>query len=42
MHHRLVGELKDLRRIRDEGAIDNEQYESARGIIFKHKAYQVN
>ena len=40
MHQRLVGELKDLRRIRDEGQISNELYESARNIIFKHKAYQ--
>lgn len=40
MHQRLVGELKDLRRIRDEGKISNEQYESARGIIFKHEAFQ--
>jgi len=40
MHQRLVGELKDLRRIRDEGTISNEQYETARSIIFKHKAYQ--
>lgn len=40
MHQRLVGELKDLRRIRDEGTINNEQYESARSLIFKHKAYQ--
>ena len=42
MHQRLVGELKDLRRIRDEGTISNEQYEAARGIIFKHKAYQAS
>jgi hypothetical protein len=41
MHQRLVGELKDLRRVRDEGKISNEQYESARTIIFKHKAFQV-
>ncbi|UCB56155.1 MAG: hypothetical protein JSW45_06385 [Thiotrichales bacterium] len=40
MHQRLVGELKDLRRIRDEGKISNEQYESARDIIFKHEAFQ--
>jgi hypothetical protein len=40
MHQRLVGELKDLRRIRDEGTISNEQYESARAVIFKHEAYQ--
>ena len=40
MHQRLVGELKDLRRIRDEGKISNEQYESARNIIFKHEAFQ--
>jgi len=40
MHQRLVGELKDLRRIRDEGKITNEQYESARNIIFKHEAFQ--
>ncbi len=40
MHQRLVGELKDLRRIRDVGKISNEQYESARGIIFKHEAFQ--
>lgn len=40
MHQRLVGELKDLRRIRDEGTISNQQYESARTIIFKHEAYQ--
>lgn len=40
MHQRLVGELKDLRRIRDEGTISNEQYESARTVIFKHEAYQ--
>ena len=40
MHQRLVGELKDLRRIRDEGKITNEQYDSARNIIFKHEAFQ--
>ena len=40
MHQRLVGELKDLRRIRDEGKISNEQYESARNIIFRHEAFQ--
>jgi hypothetical protein len=40
MHQRLVGELKDLRRIRDEGRISNEQYESARTAIFKHEAFQ--
>ena len=40
MHERLVGELKDLRRIRDEGKISNETYESARNIIFKHEAFQ--
>jgi len=40
MHQRLVGELKDLRRIRDEGTISNDQYESARDIIFRHEAYQ--
>ena len=40
MHQRLVGELKDLRRIRDEGKISNEQYESARHVIFKHEAFQ--
>jgi len=40
MHQRLVGELKDLRRIRDEGKISNEQYESARNVIFKHEAFQ--
>lgn len=37
---RLVGELKELRRIRDEGLISNELYEQARGRIFKHEAYQ--
>jgi hypothetical protein len=41
MHQRLVGELKELRRIRDEGKISNEQYESARTVIFKHEAFQV-
>jgi len=40
MHQRLVGELKDLRRIRDEGKISNEQYEAARDTIFKHEAFQ--
>ena len=40
MHQRLVGELKELRRIRDEGKISNEQYESARNVIFKHEAFQ--
>jgi hypothetical protein len=40
MHQRLVGELKDLRRIRDEGKITNEQYETARNIIFRHEAFQ--
>jgi len=40
MHQRLVGELKDLRRIRDEGTISNEHYESARNTIFKHEAFQ--
>ena len=41
MHQRLVGELKDLRRVRDEGKISNEQYESARAVIFKQEAFQV-
>ncbi len=40
MHQRLVGELKDLRRIRDEGRISNEAYESARHTIFRHEAFQ--
>ena len=40
MHQRLVGELRDLRRIRDEGKISNEHYEMARDIIFRHKAFQ--
>jgi hypothetical protein len=40
MHKRLVGELKDLRRIRDEGKISNEQYETARNVIFRHEAFQ--
>lgn len=40
MHQRLAGELKDLRRIRDEGRISNEHYESARNTIFKHEAFQ--
>ena len=40
MHQRLVGELKDLRRIRDEGKISNERYESARNTIFRHEAFQ--
>jgi hypothetical protein len=40
MHQRLAGELKDLRRIRDEGRISNEDYESARNTIFKHEAFQ--
>ncbi len=40
MHERLIGELADLRRIRDEGMITNEQYELARNKIFKHEAYQ--
>jgi hypothetical protein len=40
MHQRLVGELKDLRRVRDEGKISNEQYETARDTIFKHEAFQ--
>ena len=41
MHQRLVGELKDLRRIRDEGRISNESYESARNTIFRHEAFQI-
>ena len=40
MHQRLVGELKDLRRIRDEGRISNESYEAARNTIFRHEAFQ--
>jgi hypothetical protein len=40
MHQRLSGELIDLRRIRDEGMIDNETYENARSRIFQHEAYQ--
>ena len=40
MHQRLVGELKDLRRIRDDGKISNEQYETARNVIFRHEAFQ--
>ena len=41
MHERLIGELADLRRLRDEGMVSNDQYESARHKIFKHEAYQV-
>ncbi len=41
MHQRLVGELKELRRVRDEGKISNDQYESARTVIFRHEAFQV-
>lgn len=40
IRQRLVGELRDLRRIRDEGKISNECYESARNVIFKHEAFQ--
>lgn len=40
MHQRLSGELIDLRRIRDEGMIDNQTYEKARSKIFQHEVYQ--
>jgi hypothetical protein len=40
MQQRLAGELQYLRRIRDEARISCEQYELARGLIFRHKAYQ--
>lgn len=36
---RLVGELKMVRRLRDEGVIDNREYESTRALIFKHESY---
>jgi len=42
MKQRLAGELRELRRIRDEGTITAEQYESARDIIFRHEAYQAS
>lgn len=40
MHERLVGELSDLRRLRDENVVSTEQYEEARNKIFRHEAYQ--
>jgi hypothetical protein len=35
----LVTELKELRRLRDEGVIADKDYESARGIIFSHEGF---
>lgn len=41
MRYRLVGELKYLRRLNEQGLIANSEYELARGKIFRHKEYQV-
>jgi hypothetical protein len=36
----LSFELRDLRRLRDEGVIDDQQYEEAKQRIFAHPAYR--
>ncbi|MES0328305.1 MAG: hypothetical protein ABUK13_08960 [Gammaproteobacteria bacterium] len=41
MKHRLVGELKYLRKMSEAGIIAKADYEKARGEIFRHKEYQV-
>jgi hypothetical protein len=41
MKHRLAGELKLLRKMAESGSISDNEYESARGEIFKHKEYSV-
>ena len=38
----LAGELKDLRRLKDQGLLSEEVYERARAVIFKHKDYSAS
>lgn len=40
LHDRLVGEMKDLRRLKDAGVISERFYNQAQMIILKHKHYQ--
>lgn len=38
----LAGELRDLRRLKDETVISETQYESAKQLIFKHEGFSQN
>lgn len=35
----LAGELRELRRLKDETVISNEEYENAKRLIFNHEGY---
>lgn len=38
----LAGELRDIRRLKDDGMLSEETYEHARTQIFRHKEYSVS
>jgi len=38
----LAGELKDLRRLKDEGLLNEETYANSRTIIFRHKDFSAS
>ena len=38
----LTRELQELRRLKNEDVINEEQYESGKALIFKHKSFQVS
>jgi len=38
----LTRELQELRRLKNEEVISEEQYESGKSLIFKHKSFQVS
>jgi hypothetical protein len=38
----LAGELRELRRLKDETVISRNQYESAKQLIFKHEGFSQN
>jgi len=38
----LTRELQELRRLKNEEVISEEQYESGKALIFKHKSFQVS
>jgi len=40
LHDRLVGEMKDLRRLKEAGVISEDFYNKAQSIILKNKHYQ--
>ncbi len=40
LQERLVIELRELRRLRDEGVIEHDDYENARNAIFSHSEYR--